>query len=436
MASRLADLEATVVAERTEPLDWRDKAVLPEWYGRTTTQVAECAVPLDELSTPLLTLDRAAKDHNVAAMADWCSARSVSLAPHGKTTLCPSLWRDQLRAGAWAITVANEPQLQVARAAGVPRVVVANLFLRPDGLRWLAGELHADPTFEFLCWVDSPEAVDIMNRALKSAGLDRPVPVLVEIGHPAARTGARSLDDALAVADAVASVPTLALAGVAGYEGVVTHDVDPRAVAEVDDFLSRMAELHHRLLGRYEVPEVVLTAGGSAFFDRVASVFAGSDGPSAGVKTRLVVRPGAYVVHDDGYYRTATPQRRGSGPALTPALHVWSRVISMPEPGRAYLDAGKRDFPFDEGLPEAQLVRRRVATGTHVVPLTDHEIVASNDQHAHVQLPEDSPLRVGDVVRLGISHPCTAFDKWSLIPVLDDASADVPVVVDLIRTYF
>jgi D-serine deaminase-like pyridoxal phosphate-dependent protein len=433
MTTGLADLEATVAAERAEALGWGDKAVLPEWYGRTAAEVAVDEVPLDRLSTPLLTLDLAAKDRNVAAMAAWCAGKGLSLAPHGKTTMCPSLWRDQLRAGAWAITVANEPQVRVARGAGVPRVLLANLFLRPEGLRWLAGELQADPTFEFLCWVDSPESVSIMDAALRSTGLDRPVPVLVELGHPQARTGARSLDEALEVADAVASAPTLALAGVAGYEGMVAHEVDRRALEQVDAFLGRMTELHDRLLGKYEVPEAVLTAGGSAFFDRVASVF-GRPGDEVG--TRLVVRSGAYVVHDDGYYRTATPERRDSGPRFSPALHVWSRVISMPEPGRAYLDSGKRDFPFDEGLPEVQLLRRSGPSGPIVTELTGHEIIGSNDQHAHVRVPDGSPLRVGDVVRLGISHPCTAFDKWSLIPVIDDASAEVPVVVDLIRTHF
>jgi len=433
MSAEPADLEATVEAERKQPLDWQDKAVIPEWYGRTAAEVAADGVPLDRLSTPLLTLDRSAKDRNVSVMAEWCARQGVSLAPHGKTTMSPSLWRDQLEAGAWAITVANEPQVRVARGAGVRRVLLANLFLRPDGLRWLAGELQTDPSFEFLCWVDSTEAVAIMDSALRSSGLDRPVPVLVEIGHDQARTGARTLDTALAVADAVIAAPTLALAGVSGYEGVVTHDVDTRAVEQIDAFLTRMTELHERLLGRYEVPEPVLSAGGSAFFDRVASVFTGSN---EGRQTRLVVRSGAYVVHDDGFYRRATPQRRDAGPVFTPALHVWSRVLSMPEPGLAYLDSGKRDFPFDDGLPEVQLLRRSGPDGPVVMELTGHEITGSNDQHAHVRVPEGSPLQVGDVVRLGISHPCTAFDKWSLIPVIDDASADEPVVVDFIRTHF
>jgi D-serine deaminase-like pyridoxal phosphate-dependent protein len=118
-------------------------------------------------------------------------------------------------------------------------------------------------------------------------------------------------------------------------------------------------------------------------------------------------------------------------------MHVWARVISMPEPGIAYLDAGKRDLPVDEGLPELQVIRRTGPDGaTTSQELVGHELFATNDQHAHVRVPAGSPLRVGDVVRLGLSHPCTAFDKWSLIPVLDDASAETPVVVDLVRTHF
>lgn len=46
-------------------------------------------------------------------------------------------------------------------------------------------------------------------------------------------------------------------------------------------------------------------------------------------------------------------------------------------------------------------------------------IVRLNDQHAFVKLPEDSNLAVGDVLELGISHPCTAMDRWRQVTVLD-----------------
>jgi len=351
--------------------------------------------------------------------------------------MAPALWREQLLAGCWAITVANEPQLRVARGVGVPRVIVANLFLRPAGLAWLARELNTDPGFEFFCWVDSVEAVQIMEAALSEGEVSRPVRVLVELGHDRARTGTRSVNAALKVADAVVASPALALAGVSGFEGSVAHGVDEKSLAEVDGFLQQLVELHRALLDRYEVPEAVLSAGGSAYFDRVATILGPEGSHGLQSRTRVVLRSGAYIVHDDGYYRAATPSTRGTGPVLRPAMNVWARVISMPEPGLAYLDAGKRDVPFDEGLPEVQSFRRINPDGSITSQaLMDHALFATNDQHSHVRLPSDSPLKVGDVVRLGLSHPCTAFDKWSLIPVVNDASAHTPLVIDLVRTYF
>jgi D-serine deaminase-like pyridoxal phosphate-dependent protein len=426
-------LSATIENGRARALDWGDKAVQPAWYGRSTVEVTATASMLDDLSTPMMTLDRGAIDENLATMAKWCASRDLSLAPHGKTTMAPALWRDQLVAGCWAITVANEPQLRVARGAGVPRVIVANLFLRPAGLEWLAGELAADPDFEFLCWVDSVEAVRIMDSTLRTLSVDRRIHVLVEMGHANARTGARDLAGALDVAEAVVATETLALAGVSGFEGAVAHATDEASIAAVDGFLGDMLELHARLRDKYQVDEPVLTAGGSAYFDRVAAIL----GPEAANGTRVVLRSGAYVVHDDGYYRDATPSAHRAGPRFRSAMNVWTRVLSMPEPGIAYLDAGKRDVPYDEGLPEIQSMRRIELDGTVVSErLVGHELFATNDQHSFVRLPADSPLRVGDVVRLGLSHPCTAFDKWSLIPVVDDASAVTPMVVDLVRTYF
>jgi D-serine deaminase-like pyridoxal phosphate-dependent protein len=430
-------LAVTVAHDRQSPLDWRDKAVQPAWYGRTITDVVATSPDLDSLSTPMMTLDRKAMDENLAAMRDWCELAGVSLAPHGKTTMAPELWREQIDAGAWAITVANEPQLRVARGVGVRRVIVANMLLRPEALAWLSAELDADDGFEFYCWVDSVEAVGLMDAALRSAGARRRVPVLIEMGCAHARTGARSHSEAVKVADAVVAASTLALAGVSGFEASVAHAADEAGIAAVDEFLTRMVDLHRALVGRYEIDEVLLSAGGSAYFDRVAAILGPECRRNAGIPTRIVLRSGAYVVHDDGFYRGVTPHTRGTGPAFRSAMHVWARVISMPESGIAYLDAGKRDLPFDEGLPELQILRRRDASGgVSILQIVGHELIATNDQHAHVRLPNDSPLRVGDVVRLGLSHPCTAFDKWSLIPVIDNASADTPVVVDLVRTYF
>ena len=59
-------------------------------------------------------------------------------------------------------------------------------------------------------------------------------------------------------------------------------------------------------------------------------------------------------------------------------------------------------------------------------------ISALNDQHAYLRIPAGADVRVGDLVGCGISHPCTTFDRWRWMPIVDDDYA----VTGAIRTFF
>ena len=427
------DTEA-VAALADERVDWRHKAVPPTLWGRTVAEVVAAAPRLSDLPTPLLSLSRDALDRNLATLGRWCAERGLALAPHGKTTMAPQLWAEQLAAGAWAITVANAAQLAVARAYGVSRVMVANAIVSPLALRWIADQLAADDV-EVLVWADSPRTVALMHEALAAHGTSRPLAVLVERGATGGRTGARDDETALEVARAVAASPHLELAGVAGYEGALAHTSDQQALGTVRTYLDALAGLHRRVADLVPADRVpVATAGGSAYFEQVSDALA----PLVTEGARVVLRSGAYVAHDDGFYRGISPlgaSPRTDGPRLRAAMHGWVRVTSQPEPGLALADAGKRDLPFDEGLPEVQLLR---VPGESPRAMEGVAVTALNDQHAFLRWDPATapPLRIGDELRLGLSHPCTAFDKWTLVPVLDDADGDDPVVVDLVRTWF
>ena len=417
-------------------LDGLQKSLPAEAEGGTVADFLAGRPRLSAFSTPLLVLDDAALDHNTSRMAGWCAERGVGLAPHGKTTMAPALWRRQLDAGAWGITVANASQLWVAVAAGVSRVLLANALVDPVALVRLADELDADPGLDVLSWADSVDTVTAMEAALAAAGPVRPLSVLVELGAPGGRTGARDRPPPSPSPRRSRPLAQLTLAGVAGYEGALAHDATPAALATVRAYLRELAALHAALrdAGAYAGP-VVVTAGGSAYFDDVADVLA----PVADDRATVLLRSGAYQVHDDGFYRGISPLARGGaeGEPFRSAMHAWARVVSRPEPGLALLDAGKRDVPYDLDLPEPQLAAEQL--GAPVRPLPG-EITAVNDQHAFLRLDPADPLRVGHVVRLGLSHPCTAFDKWRWIPVVEggDPARDDPdpVVVELVRTYF
>ncbi|MBW4719874.1 amino acid deaminase [Saccharothrix sp. SC076] len=416
-----------VAAIRAERVDWRFKSLPANAFGATVGEVADRGLDLfaDGFVGPLVVLDATALEHNIATMAAWCAERGVLLAPHGKTTMAPQLFTRQLDRGAWGITAANTGQLRVYRAFGVGRVLFANQLVDPAGLAWTAAELARDPEFEFSCWVDSVAGVARMTELLGE--VERPVDVLVELGAPGGRTGARDHATAIEVARAAAASPALRLVGVAGYEGALAHDASEAALSAVDEYLEDLRELVVEIKDLYEVDVPLVTGGGSAYFDQVATALRGP----WPFTVRPVLRSGAYITHDDGFYRGISPFGRVAGEQpFRSALRAWAQVTSRPEPGLALLTMGKRDASFDEGLPVPRVWRGRDGV-TRPVEAT---VTALNDQHTFLSLPAGSPVEVGDWIGLGLSHPCTVFDKWQLIPVVN--GADGTTVVDLVRTYF
>ncbi|KOT44149.1 amino acid deaminase [Streptomyces caelestis] len=410
-----------------ERVDHRFKGLPPDAGGLTVGELAAQRRNLftDGFTTPVLALSAERLEHNLKLMETYAARHGLAFAPHGKTSMAPQLFRRQIEHGAWGITLAVPHQVRVARAFGIQRVFLANELVDAAALRWIAGELDADPAFRFVCYVDSVRGVELMDAAL--SGVSRPVDVVVELAAgEGARTGARTEAGCAAVADAVAGARSLRLVGVAGYEGEV-----PRADPErVRAWLRRLVALavDFDRAGRFAgLDEIVVSAGGSAWFDVVADVFAEVPGLSA--PALKLLRSGAYVSHDDGHYRELTPFNRvPEEGALEPAFRLWTQVVSRPSAEQAFANAGKRDAAYDLDLPFAQVVSRdgveRPADGISVTGLSD--------QHAWLRTTGEADLEVGDWVGLGLSHPCTSFDKWVLVPV---AEAD-GTVVDYIRTFF
>lgn len=254
--------QAVVAALGDRTIGPEHKGMPPASWGHTVREFLATAPTLDQLETPILTVDRAAVSANVAVMADWVSAAGMRLAPHGKTTMAPQLWAEQLAAGSWGITLATIWQTQVARSFGVARVLLANALVDPVGLHWVAAESANDPSFEFVCWADSVETVALMQEHLSTAPGAERVRVLVELGGPQGRTGARTVDQALAVAEAIDAAARLSLAGVGGYEGALAHDRTPNGIHAVRDYLDELARLHREIdaAGLYRGPAIV-TAG-------------------------------------------------------------------------------------------------------------------------------------------------------------------------------
>ncbi|HEV7900183.1 MAG TPA: alanine racemase [Planosporangium sp.] len=387
---------------RAQPLDWRYKGLPP--HAASVGDLIGRRVPVDGFTSPVAVLDGPALTGNLDRYAAFCVERGLAFAPHVKTTMAPALAAEQARRGAWAFTVANVAQARVLRAFGARRILIAHGVVDAAAVDWLVA---AQDDAEVYCWVDSPAAVTALDGR---ATADRPVPVFVELGLPGGRTGARGVTAAAEVARAVEKAPGLRLAGITGYEGSYGHDRSAGSVSAVRRHLDELVRLADA------VDAEIVTAGGSAYPDLVAEAFAG-----LGCGRRAVLRSGAYVAHDDGHYAGVSPF------ALRPALRVWATVVSVPEPGLAFLNMGKRDVSYDLGLPVPLAVLRRGERR----PVERLTVTALNDQHAYLSDP-DGEVEVGDWVACGISHPCTMFERWPALPVVDSDDR----VTDLVRTFF
>jgi D-serine dehydratase len=386
-----------------------------------------------DVPLPLAVIRQSALAGNIGWLQRLCDARGVHLAPHGKTTMSPQLFRRQLDAGAWGITVANVAQLAVAVAAGARRCVIANQLLQPHDLRGVVALQASTPGLEVLSLLDSPAQLAL----IEAERLPAPIDVLIEMGVPGGRTGVRDVDAAVRLAALARAGGAVRVRGVECYEGLRVTGDDDVDRAGLASLMARVAEVVRRIdaAGGFDGEAIVVSAGGSGLIDLVADVLApgawtGTSKPVAGV-----MRSGCYVTHDDGQYRrlaAAIVRRMGCATGLEAAIEVWTVVQSHPEPGLAYLNAGRRDVSFDIDLP---IPRRWCPAGAAepVAAPASWQVVRLNDQHAHLSLGDGGPVpAVGDRVALGISHPCTTFDKWSWMAVVDDNYR----IVDAIATCF
>ncbi|HOZ62922.1 MAG TPA: amino acid deaminase [Burkholderiaceae bacterium] len=387
-----------------------------------------------DLPLPLAVIRRDALEGNLNWMQRFAGDHGVGLAPHGKTTMSPQLFRRQLDAGAWGLTFATVGQLRAGVAAGATRCIIANQVFRAIDLQGIDDlkRSHIGLSVAFL--VDSLEQLALIEAWKTTNKGTQPHDVLLEIGVNGGRTGCRTHEQALALAQRLKSSKATCLVGIECYEGLgaVGETAADRAYAE--SLMERVRDIAQACDEQqlYETDEILLTAGGSAIFDLVADHLK----LKLSRPVRGLLRSGCYVTHDHGTYHrfmNSVAQRMGCGHGLHAAMEVWAAVQSCPEPGLAILAVGKRDISYDLELPIPMGYRPQGRAAIAAAP-GDWKIGGMNDQHAYLRGSgnEHKALRVGDLVVLGISHPCTTFDKWRWMPVVD---ADYNVC-DAIVTYF
>ena len=373
---------------------------------------------------PLAVIKETAIEHNLLWMKDFCKKRQLDIAPHGKTSMSPELYARQLDAGAWGISFANVFQASLGIRHGVKRIIIANQVYQQADLEALSVLLATYPDIRVYFLVDSVEQVDAIEKWQSSTQSKKPFTVLIELGIQGKRTGCREHEQAMTLARKIKDTRGLLLCGIECYEGALAtcdHEHDQASVAALMNRVQQLAVACEKE-NLFENEEILLTAGGSAIFDLVAQHLK----PQLQRPTRGILRSGCYLTHDHVHYRKmlkCVGERLQLRETLRPALEVISSVQSCPEAGLALLTMGKRDVSYDMDLPVAIW---RAKLGDKVVSgVPSHwEITALNDQHAYLKFNPATPTlehpHVGQIIGSGISHPCTTFDKWRWMPIVND----------------
>ena len=388
----------------------------------------------EDVCLPAVVIKQRALDNNIRWMQAYADASGVLLAPHGKTTMTPAIFRRQAAGGAWAIGVGTAYQAKVAAEAGISRIIIANQLIGEANMRAVS-LLMAQSAAVIYCCVDSEENARRLSAHFSARGLV--LNVLLELGVCGGRCGCRTTGEARALAQTIAALPGLRLAGVEFYEGVIHSGDDEADLATIAPFLARAIDLVRDLLEENTLSdsgEVLLTGAGTVWYDIVAQRMRDAGLPD---NVRLAIRPGCYITHDKGTYqqsqralRARDALARSLDGDLTSALELCAFVQSLPEPGLAIVGFGKRDAAFDSGLPQAVAhYRAGIAQPFAAGSMTTFDIM---DQHAMLRYGGTTSLSVGDILVFSTSHPCITFDKWQKIYLVDDDYN----TLDLLETRF
>lgn len=369
---------------------------------------------------PVMILRDSALEHNIKRMASYCKSLGFELAPHVKTPMSPQIAKRQIAAGAWGLTIANFNQARIMFEYGFKKLIIGNEVMEPTSIAEIA-KINGSGAGHIIFYIDSLAGLKIAQDSIANVA-NAKLNVFMEIGAVGGRAGIRDLDLLKTILGEIAKDDRIYVRGVSGFEGAVPGgDRAGDGIEKLRIFLRHIVAAAEITAPFIREDKIIISAGGSSFFDYVAEEFAKYQGDA-----HRILRSGGYVSHDHVHYEDLYPfMGLPDSERFYPALELWARVLSIPEPDLAILNFGKRDAgnDLDNPLPILKLGKK---------PETfKGEIEKLNDQHAFMKISPGTAA-VGEIIGCGISHPCTNFDKWQLLPLVND-NYDV---IDLVHTHF
>jgi D-serine deaminase-like pyridoxal phosphate-dependent protein len=340
-----------------------------------------------DLVTPALVLDRDILLANLAFMEAQLPSLHARLRGHVKNHKSPHIARLQLEHGAFGLCAATIWEAIVMVRAGADDVLVANQLVDPRKRR-AAALLAREATLTVN--VDDAGDAEALSAAAVEAGST--IGVLIEVDTGMHRAGVDTPAQALALARRIQALPGLRLAGISGYEGhcslEMDHDKRHALQAEAMRYFVEVADL----LEANGIPCPTLSAAGTA-----TAFWTGSN-------PRITeLQLGSYATMDDYHFLMEPRFKKATAAVVT--------VISRGR-DRLVLNLGKKTFgAADVGSVPAY---PRIVGYEGLAPYRFDE------EHATYEADPSCPLKVGDVVDFHLGYTPFAVNYFDAYYVVQD----------------
>jgi 3-hydroxy-D-aspartate aldolase len=331
-------------------------------------------VEIDALPTPALLLDEQALQRNINKMAEYLGGRGKGFRPHGKTHKCPLIAHRQRAAGAVGVCVAKVSEAVAMVHAGIDDVLVTSPITSPAKARILA-ELTASAKVSIV--VDQLQGIELLAQAAADGA---PLGVVADIDIAMGRTGTRSDEMLLQIAELATSSSALEFLGVQHYAGHVMHIEGFEARKERSLALWEGVTAKVELLAARGFPCQIVTGCGTGTYNIDSGVPAITD-----------LQVGSYVFMDQEYRLIGSPSAELFDD-FEVSLTLATTAISQPGNRAITVDGGYKAFASDSVNPEP-------------LSIADSKFRFAGDEHGVLIYPEgfQEPL-LGTVQRFITPH--------------------------------
>lgn len=350
-------------------------------------------IPIAEVPTPALLLDRAVFEANLKKMADHLAAKGVGARPHSKTHKCPVIAKRQLELGAVGICCAKVGEAQVMADAGISNILITSPVVTREKIEPVVAMAKAHDGIMMV--IDNIPTADAFNAAAKAAGIT--LSVLIDLDTGTRRTGIALGEPAVQLAQHIVQhCDALSLKGLQAYAGHLMHITghEKRKARSVETL--GLALETKAAIEAAGIPIGIFSGGGTGTFDIDSSIAGMTD-----------LQTGSYPFMDV-QYRVIGDADSEVFDFFEPSLFVLVTAISKPVEALITVDGGYKSFAAEDVKPEFADIDGMVYNW-------------GGDEHGIVQVQNASqPFNLGDKARMIVSHCDPTVNLYDVYHVVED----------------